>query len=238
MALTDNLVAYWKLDEASGTRADSAGNGYTLADNNTVASASGKISNAADFTAANSESLTVADNANLSMGNNDFTIACWAQWKAEVSYYTILSKHSTSDNSTSEYLLMRRQDTDDLMFSIYSGSSTIRVDTTLDLSATTWYFIVAWHDAASDTINITVNDGTVFSTATGGSAPNDTTTQFSIGSTNNSGNYHDGLVDEVGIWRRVLTSGERTTLYNSGTGLSYPFGSGTSILRQMLAHHG
>ena len=33
----------------------------------------------------------------------------------------------------------------------------------------------------------------------------------------------DGLIDEVGLWRRVLTPAERTTLYNCGAGLTYPF---------------
>jgi hypothetical protein len=29
-------------------------------------------------------------------------------------------------------------------------------------------------------------------------------------------------IDEVGIWDRTLTSGERTTLYNAGSGKFYP----------------
>jgi len=36
-------------------------------------------------------------------------------------------------------------------------------------------------------------------------------------------NYFDGKIDEVGIWSRALTSNEITTLYNSGSGLTYPF---------------
>ena len=33
----------------------------------------------------------------------------------------------------------------------------------------------------------------------------------------------DGRVDEVGLWQRVLTPLEVSTLYNGGAGLSYPF---------------
>src|SRR5690348_11404000 len=72
-ALTDSLVGYWKLDEASGSRADSAG-ANTLTDNNTVAGLAGLISNAGDFERDNSESLSIADNAALSMGDIDFTL--------------------------------------------------------------------------------------------------------------------------------------------------------------------
>ncbi len=42
MALLDNLVSYYKLDEASGNRADSQG-GLTLTDNNTVTQAVGQV---------------------------------------------------------------------------------------------------------------------------------------------------------------------------------------------------
>ena len=33
----------------------------------------------------------------------------------------------------------------------------------------------------------------------------------------------DGSVDELGLWNRVLTSGEMTNLWNGGAGLTYPF---------------
>ena len=42
MALTDSIVAYWKLEEASGSRADVVG-GNTLTDNNTVTGNPGKL---------------------------------------------------------------------------------------------------------------------------------------------------------------------------------------------------
>jgi len=31
------------------------------------------------------------------------------------------------------------------------------------------------------------------------------------------------VIDEVGFWTRVLTEDERTALYNSGDGITYPF---------------
>lgn len=71
--LNDNLVAHWKLDESSGTRNDSKGANH-LTDNNTVTSAAGKLGDAADFESSNSERLTLADNADMSLGSNsDFT---------------------------------------------------------------------------------------------------------------------------------------------------------------------
>ena len=36
--------------------------------------------------------------------------------------------------------------------------------------------------------------------------------------------YFNGAMDEVGLWSKILTSTEITELYNSGSGLAYPFG--------------
>jgi hypothetical protein len=32
-----------------------------------------------------------------------------------------------------------------------------------------------------------------------------------------------GKIDELGLWDRLLTSNEISTIYNNGNGLSYPF---------------
>lgn len=37
---------------------------------------------------------------------------------------------------------------------------------------------------------------------------------------------YDGKVAHVGFWRRTLSGAERTSLWNSGTGLAHPFGEG------------
>ena len=37
-----------------------------------------------------------------------------------------------------------------------------------------------------------------------------------------SGNYFGGLIDELAIFNRVLSSSEISALYNSGTGISIP----------------
>src|SRR5688572_29665368 len=75
-ALLTSLIAHWRLEETSDTRFDAHSTNH-LTDNNTVASATGKLGTAASFTAANQESLAIADNAALSMGDLDFTLAGW-----------------------------------------------------------------------------------------------------------------------------------------------------------------
>lgn len=78
--LAASVAAYWKLDEASSTRADSEGT-ITLTDNNTVTSDTGKVYDlAAKFTAANSESLSTTDSGaltTLANSDTDFWVAAW-----------------------------------------------------------------------------------------------------------------------------------------------------------------
>ena len=225
MALTDNLISFWELEEASGTRVDSVtATGNDLTDNNTVLSATGKVGNAADFELANSEYLSRADNASVSMGDIDFTITAWVNMESKTEQHPIVS-HYDATRDQRAYQLRYRDEIDRFDFfvdPVGTGSLAARVaaDNLGSPSVATWYFVVAWHDATADTINIQVNDGTVNSAAhlTG---VLDSTSAFQIGAQSAPSDFWDGLIDQVGLWKRVLTAGERTQLYNSGNGLSY-----------------
>lgn len=70
-----DLVSYWSLDEASGSRNDSHGSNH-LSAVNAVGSAEGVQGNAAMLST--TAYLSAADDDTLRMGDVDFTIACWA----------------------------------------------------------------------------------------------------------------------------------------------------------------
>jgi hypothetical protein len=243
-ALTDNLVAYWKLDEASGTRADSVGSN-TLTDINTVTSATGKINNAGQFTKSNNEALSIANNTDVQLGDIDWTVTAWVYLDSEPGQMDIISKATGFSTGTREFELMYLSD----RFVLNTGgfiSPVATADNFGAVSTSTWYFIVAWHDAAGNTINISVNNGTANSTATSGSFGTQGSGEFTIGSYNANQTTlwtYDGRIDEVGLWKRVLTSQERTDLYNSGAGFAYPFtatptGSPVLILKGNIAARG
>lgn len=219
MAVITSLVSYWALDEASGNAIDSHGSN-TLTDNNTVAAATGKVSGARDFELDNTESFSVADNASLSVPDQDFSFAVWVNPESGAARNEILSKGGASDLS---YSLLRAANSG---FSFYVSSGVgFQNGTFVDSSAGapssgSWYFVVCWHDATANTTNIQVNDGSVDSTSfTFGTY--DDVGDFALGQEPFYGNYYDGLLDEVGFWKKVLTSTERTWLYNSGAGRSY-----------------
>ena len=220
MALADNLIAYWKLEEASGTRNDSHSNALHLTDNNTVTQATGKQGNAADFEASNGEYLSRVDSATLSMGDIDFTVLLWVNAESLGSNYVIGQYGGAGARS------WEIQHTGSRFHFFVSNDGTVTNWVTANNlgapSTATWYLIIAWHDAAANTINIQVNNGTVDS---GGHTTGvfNSAEDFRIGTAEVGGPFWDGLIDEVAIWKRVLTSDERTQLYNGGSGMTYPF---------------
>ena len=90
---------------------------------------------------------------------------------------------------------------------------------------TSWNYVTIIYDgskiAANQKIYINGIDtafSTFIDTFTGNS---NNTESFKIGASN-AGQYFNGIVDEVGVWNRVLTPTEVTELYNSGAGKQYP----------------
>jgi len=218
--LTRSLVAYWQLGEPSGTRIDSKGSSH-LTDNNTVTRNDGKVSKAAQFVAANTEYLSITDNAALSMGDIDFSIACWVFIDSFTGGNTILGKGDGNVTKTLEYYIHWNG----TRFVLHVGNNVSFANVNADGTQVTgqWYFIVAWHDSVADTINIQIDNGTIASTSWNGGSY-DSSHPFEMGAVFTSTgqeNRHNGRIDEVGIWKKVLTAQERQDLYNDGLGNPY-----------------
>jgi RHS repeat-associated protein len=236
-APADGLMAFWKLDEASGTRLDElngcGGTGCDLTDINTVTQAGGELGQASQFTAANSEMLTHLDNADLSTGDIDFSVGAWVYLDSKPSAaMTIANDGGGSYGNRAWWLTYSGSGTDRFQFNAYppSGCSTptyVRANTFGAPALNTWYYVVAYHDSVNNKIGISINGGTAdtagFSTGTC-----DSIYQFSVGgmangNTNSGTNFWDGRIDGVGFWKRVLSSSDRSTLFNAGSGCDYPF---------------
>lgn len=220
--LITSSVAYWKLDESGGTRSDSVGSSH-LTDQNTVTSNPGKRNDAAQFTAANSEYLSLADNDAASMGDIDFTIAAWTYLDtAGGNLRTLIQKGDGGDEeqwgTRVEYRIMYNGG-GEFAFTVGDGSGVQGHATTVNsniggVSTGTWYFIVAWHNTTANTINIQVNNGAVSSAAHPYGSHNGA---YALAIGRNSAptpRFWDGRIDEVGIWKRVLSAQERADLYS------------------------
>lgn len=228
--LLDNLIAYWPGDEASGNLIDAHTNGLDLADQNTVTNNTGKVyATARQYTRAQSEYHSVADNAHLSTGDVDFTIAAWVYLDSQPfgSLMGIVTKDVSG--GPREYLLDWQQATPSrFLWNVYNGVSTSigsALSTFGEPAIGTWYLVVVDHDSVANTVSIQANNGAKDSAGTSGT-PGDGAAPFWIGA-NVANCFWDGRIGPTAMWKSaagaggVLTSAQRTSLYNGGTGLTY-----------------
>jgi hypothetical protein len=213
--LLNTLISYWKMDEAGAiTRQDSQGTNH-LTQVNGVNAGAGIINNGAVFLTASAKYLEIASNASL-QATGDLTFSAWAKLDDLTSNKVILAKQ---DSTTQEYFLFHGSAIG-FNFSVNSNGVSVGAPATIN----TWYHLVAWYNSSDSKCYLRVNDATTYVSAATSSLVT-TTANFRIGARGNVGTefYFSGLIDEVGLWKRVLTSAEITALYNGGAGL--PFSS-------------
>jgi hypothetical protein len=228
MALIDNLISYWKLDEASGNALDAHGANALTETSGTIASAAGKIGNARDFEATgDTEYFEIADNADLSTGDVDFAFQCWINAESVGANRRIAGKWGSAGNL--EWLLLVTS-SDLVRFQVSNdGTASVSVEASTHgaIVAATWYHVACWHDSVNNQIGVAVNAGTPNTTAHS-TGVFDSATAFTLGAANATQHW-DGLLDEAAFWKgRILTSQERTDLYNGGAGLAYPLVPGAA----------
>jgi hypothetical protein len=210
---TSGLISWWSLDETSGTRNDSHGSNH-LTDNNTVGYTTGIQSNAANFVSANSEYLSVNDNAELSPSS--MSVGGWVYLKTSTATQNLILKYAFGqgafatyyDQPTNRFVCLAHRQSDGTSASVSASSFGAP-------AANTWYFLVCQYDGTN--ITISVNAGTANTTAFSGSL-RDTTSPFFLGYTSQTANAY---IDEVFFYSRSITAAERTWLYSSGAGREY-----------------
>ena len=209
-------VGAWKLNESSGTRLDSTRNSNDLTDTNTVTSATGKLGTAAQFTRANSEKLTIADNASLSMSDIDFHVFFWVYLDTKSNNMDFVSKWNDTGNQRG-YTVNYLTSADRFRFFVSSNGTdfpSVVANNFGGVSTSQWIFVHAWHDASANTINISANNGTADSTSHSAGVF-DNTAAFDLGQQEGASLYHDGRIDTVAIYKGTLSTDFRTTLYNN-----------------------
>lgn len=223
--LQTDLIADWKLEEASGTRLDElngcGGTGCDLTDNNTVTQAAGKQGNAGQFTRANTEYLSRADHADLSTGNISATWAVWVYLDTNTDAEMNILNQGWS-GGTESYKISYTGGVGDekFTFAVSNAPNEATVTNTGVAATATWHLIIAWHDANADTINLQRNNGAVSSVSfTFGMA--DSGSAFHIGALNGLTSPWNGRIDEPAFWKRILTAQERSDLYAGGVGNTY-----------------
>lgn len=213
--LLTGLESYWPL---TSDLSDAHG-GRTLTNNNSVSISGG----AANFTAASSQYLSRANDAGLQVADVDFTWSLWFEANSNANGWLVSKGGGSIDYEISS----QRHDASDrldVVFQFWNGAYKTVSKANIGIVDEGWHFVVCWHDATADTVNVQFDNGTAASVSTGGTAPPNTTDALNIGRRlATAGGYWGGKIKHVGFWKRTLTSSERTTLYGGGTPPAYPF---------------
>jgi hypothetical protein len=234
MALSDNIVSYWKLDAASGNASDSSASGYTLTNNNTATYGAAVLNNGVTMSAASSQYLSISNASGPSLGViGNLTIAMWVNLTTLMGTndgYMLAGKAFISPNSLGYYFYLDDQSgTKNIHFVAGSnGSAWTDVSVTWTPSATTWYHLaVTYNTSGSSNVKFYLNGSQQGATKTNANTSifNPTTAAFMLGHRNDGVYNYNGKMDEVGVWARELSGSEISQLYNGGAGLSYPFSS-------------
>lgn len=221
-----DLESYWSLDETSGNALDAHGSN-DLTDVNTVGSGTGKVSGARLFTTADSDKLAITDNASFDIGDADFTFTFWVKF---VDFGTggLIHKYGSAGNR--EYLIY--QSSGQIHFLISSDGTNV-ADASYNhsggLVADTWYFVIAEYDATANEVRIGVQGATPATASHSGGVYN-SGSDFALGTEATVVGGPDAYLDEVGFWKRLLTTDEVNFLYNSGAGRAYE--SFSTVLRK------
>jgi hypothetical protein len=220
VSLLTDLESAWELNEASSTALDSHGSN-DLTDVTGVGSGTGLVyGTARDLERSNADRFTRASNSSLEVGDIDFTLESWVNLES-LSRGTIVTK---SDGGNGAYFLLYETGVSRFRFQVYGGGgfgSVANADASTfgAISTATWYHVIAWHDSVNNEIGISVNDVDDV-TAHSAGVYEDGSMGFTLGS-DPFGNAFDGRISPVRFWKKVLTSGERTQLFNSSAGLTY-----------------
>ncbi len=226
-SLLTGLVSYWKLDEVSDgsgdvTRNDSRGTNH-LTSVNTVASTPGKVGNGALLVRANAERLTIADAAQtgLDFGTSDFAVSWWMY----INSYPVAIENNVMSKgaavATGWYI--KNRDNGTLFMSFMDTTVRTTKYMAAGQSVTTWYHCILNFDRDAN-VTLYVNNVSKDTLAISGSALSvSNANAFYVGADSAGNNQFDGIIDEIGLWSRLLTPAEIALLYGAGNGLTYPF---------------
>ena len=231
--ILSGLVSYHELSETAGNdRVDSQGSndlaevgpGVPI---NQAATLYTNGANSTDFSnngcGSYQEHLQKTSPTGMSPGSGSFTVGGWVQWTTDSCSMSFVSRFESSGNDR-QFVLWYLLSNNAWRFDVSSDGLddfAVNDDEVFVGSTTLTRFVLAWYNGDDNTINISVNNTAPVSAA-GPTAIFSSAAPYEIGNSFIGSNTPlVGKAQGVGYWNRVLTSDERTFLYNSGDGRAF-----------------
>lgn len=186
---------------------------------------------AAQFTAASSQYLSIADNANFAF-TTAFSASFWVKRNAVTGFDTYLSKWTYQTDGGWAIQSGANSYADLCVFLAGSagdpGNNSFEF-TDVDMSANTWYHVAVIYDGSltgnANRLKCYVNGVQKTQNVVAGAVPASLQADgapLRLGAWSGSlTRYLDGYLDNVRIWSRAITAGEVASEYASGAGRNY-----------------
>lgn len=218
---------YFSLEESAGDRISQDGS-IRLTPVNISPSAAGKVGSATSFTSSLMQFLRIQNPPATLKPISSFTITAWVYLSSKTDSMAIASQYG-STSATRSWILQYTSTNDRFEFYINDANgnqTSVTANTFGSPSLNTWYLVTAWWDSSTNVIYISINNGATdqATTLVSGSfiSPGLVNAAFQIGLADPTGStYWNGLIDEFGWWRAVLSPVQRAAIYNSGSGIDY-----------------
>ena len=225
--LLDGLVSYWKFDETSGTIAvDSHGSndGDIVG---AIINQDGQIGRAYSFDGEN-DYVEVSDNLDL-VESSSFTIGAWIKTSSSTGNNGILGHGvSMSSGETSGFQFTLEDNNLRIFYLNTASPSTVADIKGGTINTDTWHHVMVVYDSSNYNVKLYIDNSEV-ADDTHSFGIETSSSYVKIGAWGRSGavNPFDGLIDEVAVWNRALSSDEVSTLYDiqkdGNESGSYPF---------------
>ena len=211
MALKTDIVAYWKMQ---GNSDDDVGSNDGADTSISYGTSYGKIDQGALFSNSSGSLMKISNSGQFDFDGEAFSISFWIKptnWDTGKSYTLI----DFEDAGWGGWLLRHER-----TLTYLSGNNDQQLS---DGKPTTgvWTHVVFTSNGTNGKMYY---NGSLNYTQNSLTYNGNSTSDYGLGcNTGDNNQSYYGSMDEVGIWDRELTSAEITTLYNSGSGLQYPF---------------
>lgn len=203
------LTHYYKMEEASGTRADSVGSNTFTVGAGSVSSGTGKKGNGA---AVSSGNYLITNTASLLTAN--FTVAFWINVSDRNNAASPAAIIGSDTANTGFDLAFSGIGTTTVTFTTYPGGNGAQFFGGDALSVGTFHSVILWFDGTFAKFRIDT------ATRSGGAS------SLSVASGTESISFSSQgaafVIDELAVWNRNLNVGEQDLWYNNGAGRFYP----------------
>ena len=216
--LTTSLVSYWNLHSDSSD--------FWGSNNGTDTSVSynasyGKVAGGAYYTG--SAKTVVSSPSGYSAGGGPFSVAFWVKSSNSFSSQGLAINLNNTGNT--EDWAAGFDNNSHGWTGVWNGSTGVGVDTAGTMNDGAWHLLIATYSGGTVTLYV---DNSLVGTAS--QSQNIGVDILSLGANQAGTQELYGYLCEVGLWTKVLSSQERTDLYNGGAGQTMVLG-GTTYAR-------